>query len=103
MAYGLLQGDEPFYAVVLPDRVWVIPDDVNGPDALMASVVPALLKQERVFRSITSKVPWSWRKGRLLRPFPIPPLARHPARTIPEWETRPLDPTEAQHLLGIDA
>jgi len=100
MAYGLVQGDEPFYAVVLSDRVWVIPDDVNGLDALMAAVVPVLLKQERVFRSITPKVPWSWRKGRFLRPFPIARLAHHPARTIPEWEIRPLDPSEAKRLLG---
>ena len=96
-----LQGEEPFFVAVFPTRVWVIPEDTVGVLPLMEELVPRLLDSRRIFQVRTSWIPWTWRRGRVLRRLPVPRLSHHPLRTLPSWERSPVDADELECFIGV--
>ena len=105
MASGLLHGEEPFFVLVLPDRVWVVPDCISGWDALQDALTPKLLPDGAVLQASAENVPLAWRArvAGFLPLFPTPRLGCHPIRTLPHWPTCPIDPADLESLRGVEA
>ena len=97
-----LHDDEPFYVLVTDDRVWVLPDDAVGLPALLEALLPGLFREGKVRQTTAPRIPWRWRRGRLVRALQLPRLSEHPVDTIPDWEARTVGADEIKRMTGVE-
>ncbi|MDB4976142.1 MAG: hypothetical protein JWN48_4483 [Myxococcaceae bacterium] len=94
--------DETFFVVLLPNRLWVIPDVTDGLQAFLDALVPRLAAEGHVTRLVADNVPVRWRHkiGGFLPLFPLPRLDRHAVESLPlsRWEEHSMDDALINHL-----
>jgi len=102
-ADSLFHGDEPFFVLVFNDRLWVLPDLVEGLHDLLTPVVRRLAASDGLYRAEMPPRPYAWRRkiAGLLPLFPTPRLAQHALTTMPQWrEEGPSQQTDLPELAG---
>ena len=98
---GALTDNEPFFVLVLTDRLWVIPDDTFGIVQWLRWLLQEPLPELR--RAVLDACPWSWRRRTLGLPlFPLPRLGRFPRSTLPRWEAQASRAEDIKRANGIE-
>jgi hypothetical protein len=100
---ALFEGEEPFFVVLFPQMVWVIPGFEADIQPFLEKVARIAQTRSGIFRATIASLPRTWRR-RAFGLFPVfseVELGAHPTATVPPWKTEgPLDLTSA-HELGL--
>jgi hypothetical protein len=102
-ANALYEGGEPFFAILFPETVWIVPAFEADIQYFLERAAFVAQARSGIFRVNIPSLPWAWRRRAfgLLPVFSQVDLGAHPRATIPSWKAEGPLALASAHELGL--